>query len=55
VKGRWLGLFLALGVAGAIRLGLALWRGSDRVEALLITIVSFALAVGYFIYSRSGK
>jgi hypothetical protein len=56
VKGLLRGLFLGLAVAGAIRLGLALWRGAERTEPLLITLVSFALvAVGYFILSRSGK
>lgn len=37
-------------------MGLALWRGSGRVEALLIVIVSFAiLGVYYFIFYRDGK
>jgi hypothetical protein len=56
VKSLLRGLILGLAVAGAIRLGLALLRGADRAEPLLITLVSFALvAVGYFIFSRSGK
>lgn len=50
------GLVLGLAVAGAIRIGLALWRESDRAEALWIALVSFAfVGVGYFIFSRSGK
>lgn len=49
------GLVLALAVGGAIRLGLAFWRGSDRLEALLITLMSIAIGVGYVILSRPGK
>lgn len=50
------GLVLALAVGGAIRLGLAFWREADRLEALLITLVSFALiGIGYFIFFRSEK
>jgi hypothetical protein len=49
------GLVLALAGAGAIRLGLAFWRGSDRLEALLITLTSIAIGVGYVIVFRSGK
>jgi hypothetical protein len=56
VKSLLRGLVLGLAVAGAIRIGLALWRESDRVEALLIALVSFAVVgVGNFIFSRSGK
>lgn len=56
MKGLLRALVLGLAVAGAIRIGLALWRGADQAEALLITLVSFALVVvGSFIFSRSGK
>jgi hypothetical protein len=51
VKGRLAALLFGLTVAGAIRIGLALWRGSGRVEALLIVMVTFAvLGVFYFFY-----
>ena len=56
MNGRLQALLFGLAVAGAIRVGLALWRGSGRVEALLIVIVTFAvLGVFYFIFYRDGK
>ena len=49
-------MILGLAVAGGIRLGLALWRGADRVEALLISVVSFAfVGIGYLIFARSRR
>lgn len=56
MKDRWLAILFGLAGGGVIRLGLSLWRGSDRVEALMITLVSFGLVgIGYLIFSRSGK
>ena len=55
-KGRLQALLFGLLVAGAIRMGLALWRGSGRVEALLIVLVTFALlGIFYFIFYRDRK
>jgi hypothetical protein len=56
MKGRLQALLFGLSVAAAIRIGLALWKGSGRVEALLIVIVTFAvLGFFYFIFYRDGK
>jgi len=56
VKGRLQALVFGLAVAGAIRIGLAFWRESGRVEAVLIVIVTFAvLCIYYFIFYRGGK
>lgn len=56
VNGRLQAILFGLAVAGAIRIGLALWRGSGRVEALLIVILTFVLlSVFYFIFYRDKK
>ena len=56
MKGALQALLLGLAVAGAVRIGLALWRGSGRVEALLIVVVTFAVfGVFYFIFYRDRK
>ncbi len=56
MKGRWQTILFGLTVLGVIRIGLALWKGSGRLEALLIVIVTFAVFGGYYlIFYHDGK
>ena len=55
MKDRWRAVFFGLAVGALIRLALAFWRGSDRLDALMIALISFALFGARYFVSRSDK